>query len=229
MGNDPMFTRETFRFFRELGGNNRKAWMDENRDRYRAAIVVPFRSLLEELTPAIRKLDRGFEVGGRTGENFSRINRDIRFAADKSPYRTQMYLKFSRQAASAGGDGQLYVGVSAEGVTAGFRSYFESRESTLARIGIPRAKQNGKWIERQEKRLGNRYDSYWYSSEKGDWIKHPGWPAKPEDWKKLKGWIVRRKFGPTTLLRPGFASEVGKIFREVYPLYRFTSSADWKP
>ena len=37
---------------------------------------------------------RGFDTAARRGRNFSRINRDIRFAKDKTPYRTQMYLKF---------------------------------------------------------------------------------------------------------------------------------------
>ena len=34
-----VFRSETFRFFKELGHNNRKAWMDENRERYQATVV----------------------------------------------------------------------------------------------------------------------------------------------------------------------------------------------
>src|SRR5579863_5169533 len=70
---------ETFRFFRDLNRNNRTEWMNANRDRYQAAVVQPFRGLLAELTPVVHELDPGFDVGGRTGVNFSRINRDIRF------------------------------------------------------------------------------------------------------------------------------------------------------
>src|SRR5260370_39400721 len=69
---------ETFRFFRDLHRNNRKEWMDENRERYRTAVVQPMRGLLEELTPAVQKLYPGFDFSGRTGVNFSPINRDIR-------------------------------------------------------------------------------------------------------------------------------------------------------
>src|ERR1700732_3616567 len=32
-----IFTRETFRFFRELAAHNRKVWMDANRERYQSA------------------------------------------------------------------------------------------------------------------------------------------------------------------------------------------------
>jgi hypothetical protein len=51
---------------------------------------------------------------------------------------------------------------------------------------------------------------------------------KPEEWKKLQAWIVRRKFAPPAATRSGFDREVTKIFREVYPLYPFTTSPAWK-
>jgi len=43
--------------------------------------------------PTVLALDDRFDATGRTGANFSRINRDIRFAKDKTLYKTQMYLK----------------------------------------------------------------------------------------------------------------------------------------
>ena len=222
-----LFTPETFRFFRELGRNNHKEWMDANRERYQAHVVAPFRALLDRLTPVAHKLNPEFEVGGRTGKNFSRINRDIRFARDKSPYRTQMYLMFSDQRAPEGDDGQLYVGVATAAVTAGFRIYGNTR-SRLKQMAAPRAVQNEKWLARQARRLGRRYESYWYATEKGEWTKKNGWPTKPEHWKRLKGWIVRRKMSPAAATRPDFVAEITRVFREVFPLYRFTSAPGWK-
>ena len=220
-----LFSAETFRFFRELGRNNRKAWMDENRERYRAHVVEPLRALLDALAPAVQRLNPVFDLCGRTGRNFSR---DIRFAADKSPYRTQMYLMFSDERAADGDDGQLYVGISPDAVTSGFRIYGGGRDSRLARTAFPRATTNTAWLEQQARRLGRKYDSYWYSMEKGAWTKHDGWPTRPEQWKRLKGWIVRRKMKPAATTRANFPEEVSKIFREVFPLYQFTSSAKWK-
>ena len=220
-----VFSSETFRFFRELGRNNHKPWMDENRDRYRSAIVEPFRLLLDRLTPFAYKLNPKFIVTGRVGENFSRINRDIRFAKDKSPYRTQMYLFFSEPGDEGG---QLYVGLSTETVTCGFRSYGMGRTSPLATLGRERANQNPQWIARHQRKLGKKYESYWYSSEKGEWTKHHGWPAKPEEWKKLKGWVVRKKFKPAAATRAGFEREITKAFRDLYPLFSFATSPHWK-
>ena len=226
MTKTPIFTARTVRFFRELGRNNSKPWMDENRDRYRSAVVEPFRLLLDRVAPAAQKLNPRFVVSGRTGDNFSRINRDIRFARDKTPYRTQMYLHFTEP---GGEGGQLYVGISAESVTSGFRIYGGEKTSPLVQIGRVRGRENPKWIERQRRRLEKKYESYWYSTEKSEWTKHSGWPVNPEDWKKLQAWVVRKKFAPAAVTRAGFEAEVGKVFRDVYPLYPFVSSPNWKP
>lgn len=223
-----IFTRDTFKFFRDLSRNNKKVWMDANRNRYQQCVVQPFRRLLEELSPAVLQLDANFDTSGRSGANFSRINRDIRFARDKTPYRAQMYLKFSPPFPSEGETGQLYTGLSAEAVTAGFRIYSGSKrkESALGLIAEPHVLANPKWIAQQKKRLGRRYDSYWYSTQKGEWTKHDGWPITAEDWKKLQGWIVRRRLTTGAATRGSFPRDVTKIFRDVFPLLRFTSLRD---
>lgn len=221
----PVFTRETFRFFKDLGWNNSKAWMDANRERYQSSLVQPFRRLLEELSSDVLKLDSRFDVSGRTGPNFSRINRDIRFAKDKTPYKTQMYLKFCVPVPDNGETGQLYVGLSADAVTAGFRIYSggKRKESVLASIGQVRVQADPAWVSKQKKRLSRRYESYWYTTEKGEWTKHSGWPAVPENWNKILAWIVRRKLNLAASTRASFPYKVAKIFRDLYPLLRYTS------
>ena len=225
---EPIFTRATFQFFRDLARNNKKVWMDANRERYQDFVVKPFRRLLEEVSHAILQLDSRFDTTGRTGSNFSRINRDIRFAKDKTPYRAQMYLKFSAPFPGEGETGQLYTGISADAVTAGFRIYCGSKrkESALGLIADVRVLAQPKWIAQQKKRLGRRYESYWYSLEKKEWKEQRGWPAGPEDWKKLQAWIVRRKLKPADATKATFPLEIAKTFRDLYPVLRFTSLDD---
>jgi uncharacterized protein (TIGR02453 family) len=222
---NPVFTQETFRFFRDLGRNNKKVWMDANRERYQAAVVRPFRRLLEELSPVVLELDDRFDTTGRSGANFSRINRDIRFAKDKTLYKTQMYLKFQQPLPGDRESGQLYTGLSKDIVTAGFRLYSgpKRRESSLALVAEPRVLGKPKWVAEQKRRLGRKYDSYWYTTEKGNWTKHDGWPVRTEDWKKIQRWIVRRKMPPSAATKASFPKVLAKIFREVYPLLKFTS------
>jgi len=224
----PVFTRETFQFFKDLGRHNHKDWMAANRDRYQASLIQPFRRLLEETASAVLKLDARFDTSGRTGANFSRINRDIRFAKDKTLYKTHMYLKFSVPAPGKRETGQLYVGLTTDAVTAGFRIYSggKRKESTIALIAEPRVIADSRWVRRQRVRLGRRYESYWYKTVKGEWTKHSGWPVSTNDWKKIQAWIVLRKFSPSAATRVSFPREATKVFRDLYPLVRFTSLPD---
>jgi uncharacterized protein (TIGR02453 family) len=225
---EPIFTRATFLFFGDLARNNRKVWMDANRERYQQTVVQPFRRLLEELSPTMLELDARFDTTGRSGANFSRINRDIRFAKDKTPYRPQMYLKCSAPFPGEGETGELYTGISANAVTVGFRIYAGSKrkESALALIADPRVLRQPKWLAQQKKRLNRRYESYWYSAVKREWHQQDGWPAGTEDWEKLHAWIVRRKLKLTDATRATFPGDIAKIFRDLYPLLRFTSLGD---
>ncbi len=185
-------------------------------------MVAPFRVLFERLMPGVLRLNPQFDVSGRTGSNFSRIDRDTRLSADKTPYRTHIYLMFSR--GPKADEGQLYVNVGAHAVTAGFRIYGDMRRSTLARVGVPRALESPAWIWRQRMRLWHNSESYWYAAEKGKWAKHLGWPVPAADWRRLKGWVVRRALRPADAMRPDFDRRVAKIFRELYPVYASTSS-----
>ncbi len=218
-------TPDTFAFFQALAKNNKTAWMNQNRQRYQEAVVQPFRRLLEDLTPQVLDLNSEFEVSGRSGANFSRINRDIRFAKDKTPYRPQMYLKFSAPSPEDRESGQLYIGASAKTVTVGFRVYAgpKRKQSCFALLGEPRLQQDSKWVTTQKKRLGRKYDSYWYVSKKGQWTKTDGWPVQLTDWKTIQGWVVRKELRPADGLKPGFVKESMRIFRDLYPLLQFTS------
>jgi uncharacterized protein (TIGR02453 family) len=223
-----VLTRETFQFFKDLGRHNKKEWMDANRERYQSAIVQPFRRLLEAVAPDVLEIDPRFDTSGRTGANFSRINRDIRFAKDKTLYKTQMYLKFSVPLGAKAETGQLYTGISTNTVTAGFRIYSggKRKESVLALVAEPRVLANPRWAAQQRKRLSRKYESYWYSTVKGEWKQHDGWPVTLEDWTKIQAWIVRRKLTPAAATRATFPHDLAKIFREIYPLLRFTSLPD---
>ncbi len=223
------FTAETFRFFRELKRNNHKRWMDANRERYVQHLVEPYRRFLARVGPEVQELEPAIEVSGRTGVNFSRINRDIRFAKVKVPYRTLMYMMFPDPHEPETDDAAFYVNVGLEAVTAGMRIYGHKRQSRLRTVIARRAVEHEAWLARQAKRLGRKYESYWHTTEKGEWVKRPGWPRGELNWKRVQAWIVRRKLSHAIALRPGFDREAVRVFRDLYPLFRFATAAEWKP
>ena len=227
------FTAESFAFFRELARNNSKLWFDQNRSRYDQHVVGTMRGLLQALEPAVLKLNSHFETSGRTGSNLSRINRDIRFSKDKTPYKSNFYLRVHD---SRREEGNLYVGLSAECVTAGFAIYggwgeadADSLRATFRKRFASHAKVFRELVDRI---VRGRYETYWHRKEKNDWAQHPGLPRSEESWLTLHAWIVRKVFlpGSRRVSTPAFAKQVERIWTELYPLYVFTSSPspNWK-
>lgn len=220
------FATDSFAFFRRLARNNRKEWFGANRPSYEEHVVVPLRALFSALSPVVLGLSPDFEVSGRTGRNFSRINRDIRFARDKSPYHHNLYLFFTR-AAVAQWDARLYVGLSADGVTAGFATYHRPGGS-MDRLLKPRRAEDPKAVDRLLARLGRRYEIYWHGTEKGEWMKYGGPPRSEPDWKRCRALVVRKLFPPSRaeLRTPRFARTAGGIFRQLFPLYALSALDD---
>ncbi len=228
------FPAESFAFFEELGRNNQKGWFDANRSRYDQYVVGTFRGLLQALAPAMLKLNPFFEVGGKTNGSFSRINRDIRFSKDKRPYKSNYYLYFYDNRHDRDHGGRLYVGLSADCVTAGFAIYgtWKGPKGALENVFRKRLVSHTKAFTAMLAKVvpPRRYETYWHRMEKGDWAQHPGLPRKPEDWQTLQAWIVRKVFLPNSrgIASAEFAQTIAKMFSEIYPLFIFTSDASPK-
>ena len=79
---------DTFSFFRELGENNNRDWFLDNKERYQL-IRETFIQFLEYIYPYLCEFDpeiKGIDVR----KSVFRINRDVRFSNDKSPYKTSL-------------------------------------------------------------------------------------------------------------------------------------------
>lgn len=217
------FTPHSFGFFRRLARNNRKEWFEANRPTYEEQVVAPLHGLFAALSPTVVELSPDFELSGRTGRNFSRINRDMRFARNKAPYHHNLYLYFTR-ADSGPWDARLYVGLSADGVTTGFATYHRPQGS-MDRLLKPRRAEDPAGVDRFLRRLARRYEIYWHGMEKGEWRKYLGRPRSDADWKRAKALVVRKLFLPSRaeLYSARFAGRVARIFGELFPLYAFSA------
>ena len=101
MSNEPIvsqfrgFGDETFRFLAELTEHNEKAWFDANRSRYEAHYLQPALAFIETLGPRLAaELPDDVRFEARINGSLFRINRDIRFSKDKTPYKNHLDLWF---------------------------------------------------------------------------------------------------------------------------------------
>lgn len=88
------FSPSTLEFLRNLKANNNRSWFAEHRSEYRKHLADPLKSLTASLLPMILELDP--EIVPSPSRHIARINRDIRFSKDKSPYWTNPWLAFRR-------------------------------------------------------------------------------------------------------------------------------------
>lgn len=80
------FTPDFLKFFIELAPNNNKDWFDLNRKRYEDSVKEPFKKFVQHLINELAKSDKTYK-DLEAKDCIFRINRDIRFSKDKSPYK----------------------------------------------------------------------------------------------------------------------------------------------
>lgn len=104
-------------FFLGLRANNSKAYFEAHRKQYEQVVKAPLVALLADL-----------EVEFGPPRRVSRPNRDIRFSADKSPYKLNIYADL---------EGGGYVALDAEGlVAAGGRYMVEDDQLRKLRTAV---------------------------------------------------------------------------------------------
>lgn len=76
-------------FFKSLAPNNHKDWFDLHRKEYENHVKKPFERFIGDLIARMAETD-GQLKALRPSDCIFRINRDIRFSQDKTPYKLQM-------------------------------------------------------------------------------------------------------------------------------------------
>jgi len=109
------FSAATLTFLRGLKRHNERPWFEAHRAEYEAVVKDPMRDLIEEIDVRLARFAP--EIIGDPKRSMFRIYRDIRFSADKSPYKTHASCWFYHR------DGSRAVGREAAGGGAGF--YFQ--------------------------------------------------------------------------------------------------------
>ena len=112
-----MLQPATLKFLKDLKKNNNKPWFDDNRSRYEGA-KQDFIKFIQAVIDNHGKKDKSIATLN-TKDCLFRINRDIRFSKDKSPYKTNFGASINqggRKACSSAGyyihlePGQCFVG-----------------------------------------------------------------------------------------------------------------------
>ena len=89
-----MLTTDFLQYFYELSQNNNKDWFERNKPRYEATVKKPFEATVAGVIQRIGAFDPAY-APLTPKDCIFRIYRDVRFSADKTPYKTHVSAAFS--------------------------------------------------------------------------------------------------------------------------------------
>lgn len=102
------FTEAFYEFFIGLSANNQKSWFDENRASYERDVKSLFLEFVTSVLAKMSAIEPRFE-GLEAKHCIFRINKDVRFSKDKSPYKLHCAAAIQIGGRKEMGAGGLYI------------------------------------------------------------------------------------------------------------------------
>ncbi len=84
------FSKETFKFLKDLEKNNDKHWFERNRDVFDKYLMEPAEKFVVEMGDRLKSIAPKIVADPRRDRSIFRMNRDTRFSNDKTPYKTHV-------------------------------------------------------------------------------------------------------------------------------------------
>ena len=96
----PRLSPDLFAFLKDLAANNERPWFHANKGRYDEAVKEPALDFIQAFGPRLASISPRFEANAKpVGGSLFRIQRDTRFAKDKTPYKTNTGIHFRHERA----------------------------------------------------------------------------------------------------------------------------------
>ncbi len=218
-----MINSNTLKFLKDLNAHNNKAWFDEHRHQFEI-VKSDFYLFVESLIAAVAKFDAPIGQLSVKACVF-RINRDVRFSKNKTPYKTNLscYLNNAGK----------------KGLGAGYYLHIEPGKSMAA---------GGIWMPETGVLSGIRQEIDYNFTDWKKIIEHKHFrktftegvktndrlvrPPKGYDedneaiaFLKMKSFIVSKPFTDSELQNNNFVKEVAKTFNCMKPMIDFLNTA----
>ncbi|HCS21707.1 MAG TPA: TIGR02453 family protein [Bacteroidetes bacterium] len=110
----PHFSPAFLSFFKELAKNNTTEWFNANRKTYEKEVKKPFADFVMDMIIRIQKHEPEIQI--KPADAIMRINKDIRFSKDKTPYNTHVAAILSKTGKKDKSYPGLYFQLSPEGL-----------------------------------------------------------------------------------------------------------------
>jgi uncharacterized protein (TIGR02453 family) len=219
-----MLTKESLQFLDDLKKNNNRDWFQDNKKRYEV-FKKDYHQLVSDFLDAMKPLDPSLELLEVKNCTF-RINRDIRFSKDKSPYKAHLGVWMSTGAKGANRAGYyVHIEKGASFIAGGFYSpdpedlkkvrkeiafFYDDLQEIL----------NDKNFKKEFGSLDINENNSLKSMPRGYEKDHPA-----IEFLKLKSFTATQKYDISEVTQKDFVSTVSKKLIALKPLNEFINRA----
>jgi uncharacterized protein (TIGR02453 family) len=212
------FSQETIDFFFQLRENNNKEWFHAHREEYQKYVREPFKALVNEMGPMMLSIDTQFEIDSR--RTISRINRDIRYTRDKSPYRANMWITFKRLSLDWKTEPVFFFEIFPEYYRYGMGYYITPR-STMDEIRSMMDREDERFTE--IRKLYKSQDVFTIEGAKYKRLFNKEQPEDLKEWYRRKELIFVCKRMDDLIFKPQLIDVMYNDFKLIEPIYHFLS------
>ena len=213
----------TIKFLKDLQKNNNKPWFDEHRKQYDIA-KTDFLLLVSALIKSIAAFDPPIAALAEKNCIF-RINRDVRFSKNKSPYKNNMAGYFNKDGKKGNGSG-YYLHIEPG------KSFAAGGTWMPLPVDLAKIRQEVDYDFADWRYITNRAEfkkQFKNGLDTADILQRPprGYDENNPAIQiiKLKSFVVRRSFSDAEVLDKHFVREVTKTFRAMKPMIDFLNKA----
>ena len=218
----PHFDKDFLKFFRELEKNNSKDWFDENRKRYETVVRDPWKAYIKTLAVDLQKLYPGKDLEGNV--QVSRINRDIRFSRDKTPYKDHVGAMIMPNGRADKGRPGFYIQANQHDVRV-YSGAYKIEKERLSDIRYHIAENMGRF----KKIIGAKEFVDTFGEIRGE--KNKRLPKELQDSADKQPLIYNKSFywffklDPMTIMSDSLTKELVTTFKKSMPLNKFFEEA----
>lgn len=219
-----MLTQEAINFISDLSQNNNTEWMHANKKRYEA-YKKEYHQFIALLLEEMKALDPSLEPLEVKNCTF-RINRDIRFSKDKSPYKTNIALWMTTNKARKNSPGYYVHFEKGNSFIAGGVWCPESEELKKIRKEIAFFYEDletiitDKLFVKEFKNITREEENILKTAPKGYDPNHPA-----IEFLKLKSFTCSQKIDDATFLKNDFSKKIAQKLIALKPLNDFLNRA----
>ena len=214
------YPQESLLFLEQLARHNNKAWFNEHKERYEELIRGPSLAFIETMEPHLHAISPRFRaIAKKTGGSLMRVYRDIRFAKDKTPYKTNIGIQFRHEVGKDVHAPGFYLHIEPANCFLGVGIWHPDNR-TLSKIRDFILDNPAAWKAVRDTKA---------FSLVGDSLKRPprGYSADHEfiDDLKRKDFIACKDFDPALINKHGFAQFVAKHYKQADPFMHYLCEA----